>query len=488
MDNLIHLGFSKTLQGGKEANSGQRFGRMLCLNAGSSSLKFKLFDVSTYRPDSIALIGGSIKLDSFSDTARVDMCCSSNDQHHSDTKEWSEIASGEVLAYLFSTMAVLLGEDLGIMTVVHRIVHGAHLDQCVSITRDDQHHLHTLQFLAEFAPLHNAVSVQLIKVCLNSTELNRKHTNVCCFDTNFHRSMDEVKSGYMVDPNLAGERLPGGMKLRKWGFHGLSYASVLSTVSRSINKDAHNLNLIMLHLGSGSSICSVVRGRSFDTSMGLTPLEGLPGGTRSGSVDPVLALHLSSATLPGGKDGTVEIADGIRVSRAEVVLNKHSGFKAVAGSSDFAEIVQRRNEFLQGRTMGKHNEEERSKDRSAVLAFDMFVDRIVGFIGAYVLKMCSAGGVDAVVLAGGIGEKSHELWAELASKVELSSVSVSGESVVRAKEDESKCWQLKREELRLEQTNRTTAMGQCVPWLVCRTDEEGEMAKEVIDAWVRGKQ
>ncbi|CDS01222.1 hypothetical protein [Sporisorium scitamineum] len=419
--------------------------QMLCLNAGSSSLKFKLYDLTSIDE---ALISGSVKLAS-DQHAKVEIS-HKDGQSHNETKPWTDIASPEVLSYLLSHIASLIKRPLKITRVVHRIVHGAHLDQCVSITRADQHHLKTLQFLAEFAPLHNAVSVQLIKACLNANELDEQHENVCCFDTAFHRTIDEPRSRYMVDPTLAGEALPGGMELRKFGFHGLSYASILTTLSHTLGREPNALNVIVCHLGSGSSICSIVGGQSFDTTMGLTPLEGLPGATRSGSVDPVLPLHISSAQLGKSDEtkdpfSTVEIADGIRVSHAELTLNKHSGFQAVAGTADSREIISH---------------------------------RIVGYLGSYAIKMSAKGGVDTVVFSGGIGESSRELHVELAKLLELSSLSASGQRVNVKQGD--KCWQLKREDLELGETRRTVEAGQAVPWFVCKTDEEGEMAREVL--------
>lgn len=444
--------------------------QMLCLNAGSSSLKFKLYDLTSIDE---ALISGSVKLAS-DQHAKVEIS-HKDGQSHNETKPWTDIASPEVLSYLLSHIASLIKRPLKITRVVHRIVHGAHLDQCVSITRADQHHLKTLQFLAEFAPLHNAVSVQLIKACLNANELDEQHENVCCFDTAFHRTIDEPRSRYMVDPTLAGEALPGGMELRKFGFHGLSYASILTTLSHTLGREPNALNVIVCHLGSGSSICSIVGGQSFDTTMGLTPLEGLPGATRSGSVDPVLPLHISSAQLGKSDEtkdpfSTVEIADGIRVSHAELTLNKHSGFQAVAGTADSREIISRRTAFIHPNPNPNQSEHERERDQTtAALAFDIFVDRIVGYLGSYAIKMSAKGGVDTVVFSGGIGESSRELHVELAKLLELSSLSASGQRVNVKQGD--KCWQLKREDLELGETRRTVEAGQAVPWFVCKVSK-----------------
>ncbi|UTT90881.1 hypothetical protein NDA17_006348 [Ustilago hordei] len=457
MENIKHL---RSKQGDDDTKQKQREGHMLCLNAGSSSLKLKLFDLApstSSQLDLEPLVSGSIKL---SDSSAKISLTYHNGQQHTDTKDWTDIASPQVLHYLLTTLSSLLGPNttLNIRTVVHRVVHGAHLSQCVAITSSDQHHLKTLQFLAEFAPLHNAVCVQLIRSCLDSQHLPEDHENarVCL----------------------------GGMELRKWGFHGLSYSSILHTLAGELGRERESLNVIICHLGSGSSMCAVMGGKSFDTTMGLTPLEGLPGATRSGSVDPVLPLHISAAQL--GKSGeskdpfsTVELAPGITASHAELVLNKHSGFKAVAGTSDFEQVAQRRTEFLRGRTISKSEEKERDADRGAALAFDIFVDRIVGYVGSYAIKMSSRGGVHALVFSGGIGEASKELRAELASQLNLSGLSPACESVLQGEREGKKCWQLTRQELGLAKTTKTMATAQSVPWFVCKTDEEGEMARQV---------
>lgn len=143
-------------------------------------------------------------------------------------------------------------------------------------------------------------------------------------------------------------------------------------------------NLIVLHLGSGASACAVKGGKSWDTSMGLTPLAGLPGATRSGSVDPSLVFHYAANVGKMSPSST----DSLHISRAEEILNKESGWKALTGTTDFGTIAS-------------------SDDPKMKLAFDIFVDRICGFLGSYYVSL--NGKVDALVFAGGIGEKSDLL-------------------------------------------------------------------------------
>lgn len=468
MENVVHVGGRSNI--GVPQSQRRKRGHLLCLNAGSSSLKFKLFDLSNDpQPTTLeALVQGSIKLKQ--NQAKLELL------HHdgssqTTTKPWDNIASSEVLECLLASISELLAEkvQLDIRTISHRVVHGAHLAQCVSITRRDQHHLKTLQFLAEFAPLHNAVSVQLIRACLSTKMLEDDCDHVCCFDTAFHSTLDEARSQYMVDKRLAGTSLPGGMELRKWGFHGLSYESILHTLEKDMARERSGLNIIICHLGSGSSMCAVVGGKSFDTTMGLTPLEGLPGATRSGSVDPVLPLHISASGDERDKQdpfSSIEVAQGIYVSRAELILNKQSGFKAIAGTSDFEQVCHQRSEFIRDKPSSRWTGDNPHPGQAASLAFDIFIDRIVGYLGSYAAKMSSRGGVHAVVFSGGVGEASADLHAELARLMDYSSLSPAQDAVPAGKSKH--CWQLSRKALGLEPTTRSMSAGQSVPWFVCK--------------------
>ncbi|CAD6887251.1 unnamed protein product, partial [Tilletia laevis] len=192
--------------------------------------------------------------------------------------------------------------------------------------------------------------------------------------------------------------------------------------SAFLERPASTLNLIIAHLGSGASLCAIRAGKSLDTSMGLTPLEGLPGSTRSGSVDPALSHHLkpdparhgSTAGTDLSEQGRVTVlgSEGVQIDWAEWELNSKSGWLALAGTRDFEEIVARKDGRVEGCT-----DEER---RKAILAFDVFVDRVLAYLGAYTFKILATGAqhVDALVFSGGIGEHSTELRMALAAKLE----------------------------------------------------------------------
>jgi acetate kinase len=230
--------------------------------------------------------------------------------------------------------------------------------------------------------------------------------------------------------------------LRKYGFHGISYSFILSATAKHLGKKEEDTSLIVLHLGSGASACAIKKGKSWDTTMGLTPLAGLPGATRSGSIDPSLVFHYTSEAGSLSQGSTKEM----HISTAEDILNKKSGWSALTGTTDFHEITTKAGEG----------------DKTCKLAFDIFIDRILGFIGSYYVSL--GGKVDALVFAGGIGEKSGELREAIGNGVECLGFEVDdnknknvGDGVV--------------EDIGVEG-------GKGGRVLVCQTDEQFEMARQ----------
>lgn len=182
-------------------------------------------------------------------------------------------------------------EDIGI--VCHRVVHGGDFETPQVI---DQKTYHTLEALTDLAPLHNASALEIVRYCIKEMPKTR---NVAVFDSEFHQTIPEHIRTYPIDLEIAKKN-----KLRKYGFHGISYSFITRSVAKYLDKKEEETSLIVLHLGSGASACAIKNGKSWDTSMGLTPLAGLPGATRSGSVDPryaLLFLHEQNVA----NDGTV---------------------------------------------------------------------------------------------------------------------------------------------------------------------------------------
>jgi acetate kinase len=231
---------------------------------------------------------------------------------------------------------------------------------------------------------HNASAVAILQICFKQLPTVQ---NIACFDSVFHHTLPDYVRTYAIDQKIAKEK-----GLRKYGFHGISYSYILRAVSNHLSKEPSETSIIALHLGSGASACAIKHGKSLDTSMGLTPVCGLPGGSRSGDIDPSLIFHYTSEAARLSPSSTKDL----HISTAEDILNKQSGWKALTGTTDFSKIA-----------------DENAPD-SHKLAFNIFIDRIVGYVGSYFVKL--DGQVDALVFAGGIGEKSALLRSRVVEK------------------------------------------------------------------------
>ncbi|CAP64990.1 uncharacterized protein PODANS_1_13790 [Podospora anserina S mat+] len=288
-------------------------------------------------------------------------------------------------------------EDIGI--VCHRIVHGGDYSKPQLISNETYEHLENLN---DLAPLHNANSLGIVQLCIRALPTAN---NVACFDSQFHSTIPEHIRTYPINRDIARSN-----KLRKYGFHGISYAFITRSAAEFLGKEPDEVNIIALHLGSGASACAIKNGKSWDTSMGLTPLAGLPGATRSGSVDPSLVFHYASDV---GKLSPASTSD-LHISRAEEILNKESGWKALTGTTDFGKITS--SAFSSSSSSSSSSSDDDDDDHEVMkLAFDLFVDRICGFIGSYYVSL--RGKVDALVFAGGIGEKSPQLRAAVVDQI-----------------------------------------------------------------------
>lgn len=257
----------------------------------------------------------------------------------------------------------------------HRVVHGGDFPRSQVIDKETYHHI---EELSDLAPLHNAGALSIVKAV---SDILPHAKNIAYFDSSFHTTLPEHIYTYPIDQKVAKKN-----KLRKYGFHGISYSFITNAVATHLKKPVDQLNIIALHLGSGASACCIRGGKSLDTSMGLTPLAGLPGATRSGSIDPSLMFHF---THSAGKPSRSS-SGNMHITQAEEILNKNSGWKSLTGTTDF----------------GKISASDRKED---VLAFDILVDRILNYVGPYFTKL--DGEVDGLVFAGGIGERGDKLRA-----------------------------------------------------------------------------
>ncbi|MEA3315024.1 MAG: acetate kinase [Campylobacterota bacterium] len=247
----------------------------------------------------------------------------------------------------------------------HRVVHGG--EKFSKPVLIDDKVIKEIEKLIPLAPLHNPSNLEGIKI---SKILAPKAKQVAVFDTAFHQTIPKETYIYPIPYELYEKH-----SIRKYGFHGTSHHYVAKETAKYLKKPLDKLNIITIHLGNGDSITAIKNGKSIDTSMGFTPLEGLMMGTRCGDIDPEIILYLENQL-------------GIEPKKVDTMLNKESGFKGICNNSDLRQIIKKAN----------------NKDELSLLAIKMFAYRVKKYVGAYkeVLNR-----VDAVVFTGGIGENSH---------------------------------------------------------------------------------
>jgi acetate kinase len=330
--------------------------QVLVFNAGSSSLKFGVFSVGA---ETREVLKGSYE-------RFRDGHCDYRFRHQ-DQDDRGTAAFGSLEAAVQEVPLVLkkFGIDK-VDAIGHRIVHGG--DRYSMPTALDGPTVEVIEALTPLAPLHNPVNLNAVRSCRN---LWPEVPQVAVFDTAFHLTNPPFATTYAVP---LGWREAG---LRRYGFHGTSHKYVATRAAEEISRPLTDLQLISVHLGNGASVCAINRGQSMDSSMGMTPLEGLVMGTRSGDVDP-------------GAFGFLSRNLGLSIQEIEAALYEDSGLKGLAGSSDMRDIEDR----------------AASGDPHAQLAIEIYAYRARKYVGAYAAAM---GGLDAIVYTGGIGENSPSM-------------------------------------------------------------------------------
>jgi len=245
--------------------------------------------------------------------------------------------------------------------VGHRVVHGGEKFSSPVVVNEDV--LKEIQKLVNLAPLHNPANIIAIKIMQNRL---KGIPQVAVFDTAFHTTMPKEAFMYGLPKEMYDKH-----GIRRYGFHGSSHSYITKEAARLLNKDVQEINIISLHLGNGASACAIKNGKSIDTSMGFTPLEGLLMGSRSGDIDPAIVLFMQREL-------------GMSLNEVDKCLNKESGLLGICHENDVRKILA-------------------SNDEDAILALNMMTRRIAKYIGSY---MALLGSVDAVVFTGGIGENS----------------------------------------------------------------------------------
>ncbi|MGM9333373.1 acetate kinase [Streptomyces murinus] len=333
--------------------------RVLVLNSGSSSLKYQLLDM---RDTSRLALGLVERIGE--QTSRLKHTCVGT----GETREQNgPIADHD--AALKAVAEELARDGIGLdspdlLAIGHRVVHGGMFFTEPTVIDDGV--ITEIERLIPVAPLHNPANLTGIRT---ARALRPDLPQVAVFDTAFHTTMPESSARYAIDPRIADR-----YRVRRYGFHGTSHAYVSRETARLLGKDPAEVNVIVLHLGNGASASAVERGRCVDTSMGLTPLEGLVMGTRSGDLDPAVIFHLARV-------------GGMSMDEIDTLLNKRSGLFGLCGDNDMREIRRRIDEG----------------DQEAALAFDIYIHRLKKYIGAYYAVL---GKVDAIVFTAGVGENA----------------------------------------------------------------------------------
>ena len=315
--------------------------------------------------------------------------------------------------------------DVPIHAVGHRIVHGG--TRFVQATVIDDAVEREIEALSDLAPLHNPPGLAGIRA---ARAVLTDVPHVAVFDTAFHATISPAARDYAIDADVAART-----RIRRFGFHGTSIGYVSQLAEKLLGREGDPaLRLVVLHLGNGASAAAVLGGRSLDTSMGMTPLEGLVMGTRSGDIDPAIPLYLARE-------------HGYTIAELDELLNKKSGLLGLAGQSDMRELVNAAN----------------AGNERATHALDVYVHRLRHYIGAYAAEL---GGIDAVVFTAGVGENSSYIRRRAIAGLEFLGLSVEPE----------------RNNAASREPRFISPDGSPAAVLVIPTNEELEIARETRDA------
>ncbi|MGD9098245.1 MAG: acetate kinase [Desulfobacterales bacterium] len=397
--------------------------KILVINCGSSSLKYQLIDTAT----ETALASGLIErlgeprgiLTHKNRPGAADESQTVREEPIPDHEAGLRLAQ----AVMADPVAGVLSNASDIQAVGHRVVHGGEAFQASA--RIDAEAMAAIEKTIPLAPLHNPANLTGIRV---ARELFPDAPQVAVFDTAFHQTMPPKAYHYALPYAYYEE-----MGVRRYGFHGTSHKYVAAEAAKRLKRPIGELNLVTAHLGSGASICAIEKGRSVDTTMGMTPLGGVIMGTRVGNIDPGVVMYIARQK-------------GFSVAEIDRVLQKESGLKGICGSNDMRDIHAR----------------AAAGDERARLAEEMFIHRIRQYMGAYFFAL---GRVDALVFTAGIGEHDPFIREKCCQGLEPYGVVVDQEKN-----------QAGRGEAR-----RVSAPESAVKVLVIPTNEELEIARQTVE-------
>ncbi|TSC91430.1 MAG: acetate kinase [Parcubacteria group bacterium Licking1014_17] len=381
----------------------------LIVNTGSASKKYAL-----YREGELALIA---HYETVGKDYILEVKIKENKKSFDVTPEEYKNSAEEVLKLIVRENLLL---DVSMITAIgFRVVHGGTNRQPLVI---DEKIIKELEALIPMAPLHNAPAIKEIKIFAG---LLPNIPQIAVFDTSFHATIPDYARLYAIPQNIPDQHKP-----QRYGFHGTSYASVLRKVEEMYKKTPEKM--VICHLGSGASIAAIKNGKSVDTSMGFTPLEGLVMGTRPGDIDAGLILHLQKELK-------------MSPEKMEEFLNFQCGLRGVSGlTSDVRELI----------------ELDKTGDERGVLALGMFAYRVKKYIGAY---FAALNGLDALVFTATIGERSSYMRKKICAGLDALGI------ILDDKKNESKT----------DGEGEIQKDGAPVKILVIKTDELGQIAREV---------
>ena len=349
--------------------------KTLVINAGSSSLKWQLFEMPAETVLASGLVErismpGSIFTIKYGDHQKFETTIDNLDQAHAAQMVFDELQNLKIIKQLSEITAV-----------AHRVVAGGQIfKSAVEVTPEV---LKQIKALSDFAPLHNPMEAKGIET-MAQTLPNVKQYAV--FDSQFFTDLPEMNSIYSLPYDITQK-----YQIHRYGEHGISHGYLTGRAAELLNKPKNDINLVTMHLGSGASLAAVKNGKAFDTSMGFTPLTGVTMGTRAGDLDPAVVPYLMRE---------LNVTDPEEIM---MLLNQKSGLLGVSGiSPDMREIKA----------------QEHTNPR-AKLAIDIFVNRIVKYAGSYLTELH---GADALVFAGGIGEHNNELRQQIIDELAIFNV------------------------------------------------------------------
>ncbi|WP_400994378.1 acetate/propionate family kinase [Agromyces sp. GXQ0307] len=390
---------------------------VLVVNSGSSSLKYQLVDVTA----GAALASGLVERIGAGE-GRATHTDASGRAHREEVSVADHHAAFAWMLRAFAEHGPSLDAHPPV-AVGHRVVQGGArffeptvITELVKINIDE---------LSVLAPLHNPANLAGI-VAAERAFPSVPH--VAVFDTAFHQTMPPDAYLYALDRDLAEKH-----RIRRYGFHGTSHRYVSRAAAAFLGRPTEELKLIVLHLGNGASACAVDGGRSVETSMGMTPLEGLAMGTRSGDLDPAVVLHLQRRA-------------GLRVDEVDDLLNKRSGMLGLGGHGDMRDLT----------------EAAASGDERARVALEVYAHRVRSYVGAYAAQL---GRVDAIVFTAGVGENAADVRARSLAGLEGFGVEVDAA----------------RNAVRSGEARRISTDGSRTAVLVVPTNEELEIARQTVE-------